>query len=492
MGGEHRRGPDDDLLHRLRALGADHEPDRSALRRRIGLPEPGPLAPESDPGSFLEQRSDSPTEVEPASPFGRQPISRTGTGPAPFGRRSASVNQAEPTSRAQAEPSRSVPVSSVPVSSGPASFGGSSPGALSDVSRRAPSDVPPTALIDVPRGASFEVSRDPFLDPSGPSFGSGSLRDPAADRTRFRRSPRRRPSTTGRSGRPAPAARESRGRGPAVLSAAALLLVVGGVVLLVRGPADGGGPTPPASVAEATVAPPTAPSATPVAVVDPVASTASGSRSTGPSATSSAFASRPSFSAGARRSDPAPTPAGRAGAAVTVTVDRPTAATTPVDLSAGSGSDWIAVGARADLKQVRAKARAAQPLLTVEQPPGAGVLPGPYRVSWVGGLPEQDHDDATTWLARSGPDGLDVVVAASTRARTVVLRAGAGDLEADLTVRGQGLTGTRTSLGTFTGPARAVVVTVRLPASGAVTLSLGGHPVGETPTVGLAAVTAAE
>lgn len=255
-----------------------------------------------------------------------------------------------------------------------------------------------------------------------------------------------------------------------VLSTAALIVVVAGVVGIVRGPAGGWPGQRNEQVAISAIA-------------DPV-----------PAPTSSAAGSTES-AAGAHPvtgSHPVTGPHSVAGSHPVAGAAGPAGdSTEDVVLGRTPMLDWLAVGSRADLQQVRATAAGGSPVITLDQPLGATSVAGPYRVSWSGGTPEQQHENATRWLATEAGQGLNVRLASSRQARTIVLYTGAGDAETTLRVEARGITATRTEVGSAVGSARSFVLTVRLPpTTGPVTMSLTGSKIGPVPRVYLAAVTA--
>jgi hypothetical protein len=249
-----------------------------------------------------------------------------------------------------------------------------------------------------------------------------------------------------------------------LLPAATVLILTGTTVLATSGDAPDqspdGGSALPIATAVATAVPSPAP------------------------ASASPTASRPPT-----RSTPV-TPSSPAPGRVKVRPLPPTGAGTAVDLTRTAGLDWLVVGARADGKQVRAKATVASPVVTVEQPGSATAGPGPFSTSWTAGFPEQSHHNATGWLGTDGAAGLTLTVAASRKPRTVLLYAGIQDLRGTLSIGGRASTPKRTPLGVASA-ARAFVITVFLaPATDPVVIRLSGSPQGPTPRVYLAAVTA--
>lgn len=108
---------------------------------------------------------------------------------------------------------------------------------------------------------------------------------------------------------------------------------------------------------------------------------------------------------------------------------------TRVTLPGSGDRDWIAVGARRDGKFVRAK-HAGPTLGTVTvSDPGASVLPGPFDVSWTGGLPEQDRQLSTTWQSVTSAGRMTLTVPAGSDWRSLVLSAGTVRATGVVTVR---------------------------------------------------------
>ncbi|WP_088318203.1 hypothetical protein [Kineosporia sp. R_H_3] len=153
-------------------------------------------------------------------------------------------------------------------------------------------------------------------------------------------------------------------------------------------------------------------------------SATTGSDGAPPTALGSAAATSPQASSGSSSADRSPT---RGGAGPTTS--RPDGTGTPsrpgggparpgfpapslapvgsgeraVLLSTDVLADWVAVGARGDGRQVRAKRPASGGVFDVVAPAGAIVTPSPLLVSWSDGFPEQSRTGATTWL--QGPRG---------------------------------------------------------------------------------------
>jgi hypothetical protein len=269
---------------------------------------------------------------------------------------------------------------------------------------------------------------------------------------------------------------------PVLLPAAAVLLLIGGVVLVTssRGQDPVDTVAGPVATSAASTPPPTqspSPSRSPATALAPKP----GETST--TSTSTTSTSRPPKGTGT------PNPPGRAA---TVKVSTAAAAATGigVDLRRPPLTDWIAVGSRSDLKQVRAKAAAAEPVLTFAQPSSATSVAGPFSTSWTVGLPEETHTAATDWLMTDGESGWTVTVAAGAP-RTVVLYAGTSDLRGTVAVTGKGLTAKRALLEPAASAAEPVIITVTLPSTTAVTrIRLSGTADGTAPSAYLAAVTA--
>ena len=253
-----------------------------------------------------------------------------------------------------------------------------------------------------------------------------------------------------------------RDRRPVLLPAAAVLLVMGGVALAFA-------PRPDFGSAPAAIDPASAPT---VVAASPGEPTPPASRSAG---------------APARPPVTVTTPASRPAAEVTVET---LTTVTEVDLGRPGLRDWLVLGARSDRKQVRAKAAAADPLIILDQPAAATSDPGPFRITWSGGSPEQDHTAGEAWLAAPARPGLTVSIAAASRPRTVVLYTGATGGDASVSVSGTGITAGRTRLGSASSPARALRVTISLPATSAPTrIRLRGPADGEAARVYLSLVT---
>jgi hypothetical protein len=242
---------------------------------------------------------------------------------------------------------------------------------------------------------------------------------------------------------------------PVLLPAAAVLLVMGGVVLVTTQRPDPGTPAVGGTTA-ATAAPSGTPaSGTPVPTATAAPTSAAASTPGRTRAGTAASATQPPAGPTTTASSPAPT--------AKVSVTSPAAEARNVDLSEPGLLDWVALGARSDLKQVRAKTAAADPQLSLDQPAEATSVGGPFRVSWTDGIPEQDHLDAGSWLSAPARPGLTVNVAAAARPRTLTLYAGAAGTPASVTVSGTGLGTARTRVGA-SSPDRAMLITISLPA----------------------------
>jgi len=280
---------------------------------------------------------------------------------------------------------------------------------------------------------------------------------------------------------PAPKARRLpnaiRNSPPVLLPAAAVLLLIGGVVGVTSVGIRH-------SQTDQTAAQP-----------NWTATTEAPSPSASPSAPSPKPAPTPKRSAAAptkRATSPAATKPARQTASVQVAVEPVSQIGTAVDLSRPPLLDWLAVGARADLKQIRAKATAATPLLTIEQPPTATSVTGLFSTSWIAGIPEEDHDDAVRWLKADSKPGLTLVITRSSKARTLTLFAGTQDLRGTVAISGKGLTPSQTTLGAASAMPQGIVVTLSLPPTkGPTRVHLSGAAAGPTPSVYLAAATLA-
>lgn len=159
----------------------------------------------------------------------------------------------------------------------------------------------------------------------------------------------------------------------------------------------------------------------------------------------------------------------------------------PVVLGNGDGLDWVVPGARPDGTVVRRQhPRAALAGPTVRLgPDGATGVPGPFRISWSGGAPEQNHLADTGWLALD-PDGgaVDIQVPAGSGRRLTLYVGTAG---ADCVVRvsaGNGGTAVTVPAGT---PA-AVVTLSAGSGAGPLMVTLSGVRRTAGGRVGLAAV----
>jgi hypothetical protein len=176
-------------------------------------------------------------------------------------------------------------------------------------------------------------------------------------------------------------------------------------------------------------------------------------------------------------------------ARVTVETLRPTA-TRSVHLGGPELLDWLALGTRSDLQQVRARAGSSAPAITVEQPATATSAPSPFRISWTGGLPDPVRTQASTWLMFKGPQQVSITVAPANRSRTVVLYAGTKDVRTALSIAGPGITTTSTPIGAASTEAQNLIVTVAVPpTTGPTQLRLLGTSIRPTSRIQLAAAT---
>jgi hypothetical protein len=246
-----------------------------------------------------------------------------------------------------------------------------------------------------------------------------------------------------------------------LVPALAVLLVVGGIVAVVShgSPALGWNHPPIVPIAAA-----------PTPTLNPITPTDRELPAKQIEATNPAVATPTTPTTTPRSQDPTTT-GSRPDQADTATVRADvlsSSATRAVDLGPGL-VDWVAVGVRRDLRQVRAET--SSPLVTVDQPAGSTSEPGPFRISWSDGQPEEDHQDAGDWLQSTDP--LEVTVAASDHSRTVVLQAGTAGSRARLSIDGSDVSSSHTAIGAASSSPRGVVVTVKLPATtGSVNLKL--------------------
>lgn len=197
-------------------------------------------------------------------------------------------------------------------------------------------------------------------------------------------------------------------------AAAAVLLVAGVTVGLLSG-GSGGAPVATGTPSTTTGAPGTAPTGT---LGTTGLSGTRGGSVTGPAGTLTPPVGGTSPGSGGTSGGPAPTggatSAGTAeptggpsvGEAVTVTVS--VGAAKPQVTLGPTMREWAGFGLRKDGVTVRTKAGAG----LIETPFTFGgatsaVEQGPFRVSWSGGVPEQDRVDAATWfVARRAQPGV--------------------------------------------------------------------------------------
>ena len=231
---------------------------------------------------------------------------------------------------------------------------------------------------------------------------------------------------------------------PAMAAAAlvAALVVTAAVASIPHGRpsvgVDGGATATPAPTASPITSPAALPTTLPDTAPGPVAPPGRPSTGAGPRSATGSVTAAPQAPL-APSSDPQVTPV-TAGYGVTL----------------GAGSDWLAIGARADGTTVRTK-RPVIGGLTLSASGAAPGRPGPYRVSWSGGAPEQDHAAATGWLAIGADGHADVTLPPTSRVTTLRLYLGAEG--ADAVVSGAANAVLR---GPGAGRA-AAVVTVSLP-----------------------------
>jgi hypothetical protein len=277
--------------------------------------------------------------------------------------------------------------------------------------------------------------------------------------------------------RPTPSHREAfvrHGRS-LLLPAAAVLLVMGGIVFVASSGGRGGrtsdgtaNSSAPLATAAAAAEPPAPDAKTPSVSAERIGPAVSSTRTRTQAPT-------------APRSHPP------AGATARISVQTVTTTTT-VNLTSPPLLGWLALGTRADLKQVRSKNGGTA--VTVGQPASAGTEVSPFRISWTDGIPEQDHTGATTWLKSTADQGLSVTIPGAHDARTVVLYAGSKGLQATIEVSGDGMSTSPKALGSVSPLAKGLVVTVNLPPTGGPTrIQLGGTSDSPTAELYLAAIT---
>jgi hypothetical protein len=174
----------------------------------------------------------------------------------------------------------------------------------------------------------------------------------------------------------------------------------------------------------------------------------------------------------------------------------PTGDGTRLSLPRNGDRDWIVVGGRRDGRLTRAK-RPARPLGTVTVSSiGPSVAPGPYNISWLDGVPEQDAT-VGTWQSITADGRMRITVPLRGDRFTVDLFAGTMKTTGLVTVS---LAGSSDAV-TTTVPSRSadtcadvISVTVdssRLPgggASGEMVIDLGPARPGNGQGLGLAAV----
>ena len=168
---------------------------------------------------------------------------------------------------------------------------------------------------------------------------------------------------------------------------------------------------------------------------------------------------------------------------------QPAASGLPVVLPQAGTRDWVVVGGRQDRVLVRAKAGDR----AISGPDLFGnwataIAPGPYRVSWTGGAPEQDSS-TTTWLTvRGAGAGIRISVPAAKGEGALVLYLGSIDATVHLAARLAGGGGTSIDLPGGAGTTGRVV-TIRFRASGGTDTLLVDISCDPGGGMGLAAVT---
>lgn len=173
--------------------------------------------------------------------------------------------------------------------------------------------------------------------------------------------------------------------------------------------------------------------------------------------------------------DPGPSTAGLPQVDV-----RPLPAGSAITLDGSTGRDWVLPGVRRDGTVIRRK----DPLLEVATEADGGTTgePGPFRVSWRDGRPEQDRSDASGWLAGGW---LRVAVPAGPGPRRLTLYVGTAG--ADCRVRVSAGGASRTVV--LEAPAPAGVVTISAgPGVGPLSVEVTGVPRSPGGSAGVAAV----
>jgi hypothetical protein len=249
-------------------------------------------------------------------------------------------------------------------------------------------------------------------------------------------------------------------RRPVLLSAAAAILIGGGVTVAVSqmGPANSASPAIPVNipVIQTPSSDPVTPTADRTTSDHPKKSTSDGVN-TSKAGTGKTKDSEPPANQDQPSTSPAATspPASTGSSGVLAASGSVAALSQGQSLSLSTANeDWLAIGTRSDLKTVRSKSASTSPLLDFTAPASGASVDGPLKVSWIGGVPEQDRANDTHWLQT---DGAVVTVTASSAARTVTLYV--GNLM-DVKVSGPGL---KDYLVTLDGSAPAYAVTLNIP-----------------------------
>ncbi|GAA3605689.1 hypothetical protein GCM10022223_21820 [Kineosporia mesophila] len=261
---------------------------------------------------------------------------------------------------------------------------------------------------------------------------------------------------------------------PVLLSAAAALLVGGGVTAAVSQMAPASNQTPstiPVNVP--TFQSPSDPATS--SAPSPTVTQESGKKQTPDGVSTSKDAGTPDSggktgqgtpSSSSPRSSTSSSTGGTSGNAsglTQATIEVTTMANGQQLMLSAADEDWLAIGTRNDLRTIRKKSAVSSPLLNFTAPASAASVDGPFKLSWTGGVPEQDRDGTTRWLQT---DGAVVTVTASEAARTVTLYT--GNLM-NVAVTGQNLKQQRVELGSDAG----YVVNITIPShSGETTINL--------------------
>lgn len=99
---------------------------------------------------------------------------------------------------------------------------------------------------------------------------------------------------------------------------------------------------------------------------------------------------------------------------------------TEVTLPRAGDRDWMIVGARRDGKVIRAKSGTGEIVGVSPEGADATVVPGPLRVAWSGGAPEQDRSGVTTWWSVPSGTARQQIVVRLREPATIDLFVGVG------------------------------------------------------------------